>query len=346
MIDLIKKYDVPIYFGLFRKIEDRGLRKRIYIALAPVLFIYGFFYFIYENTIDRLFVQHELKSFISKKYKYNLAFVACVLNEGRYLEEWIEYHRLVGVDKFYIFDNGSTDNTKEILRKYIDEGIVELEYFPGKGKQLDMYYAGLKKCRKKAKYVGFIDLDEFVVPADENKNLVEVLDDRFSHFKNMAALSINWLVFGSSGHKLRPEGLVIDNYLNRAEYDSSTNRLLKFIANPRLIKGCITSPHFAYLRNDTLKQLNESGVEIDSPWNDYPNNTYDYIRINHYYGKSEEDCKAKFNRGNVSRPDYIKRKWDQFVLYDRNEVHDERMLVYSDRIKQAIEGYGVNEKIV
>ncbi len=346
MNDFIKKYDIPIYFELLRKVENRKYRKLLYIALAPLLFICGLFHFIFENTIDRLLVQHELKTFISKKYKYNLAFVACVLNEGRFLEEWIEYHRLVGVDKFYIFDNGSTDNTKEILRKYIDDGIVELEYFPGKGKQLDMYYAGLKKCRNKAKYVGFIDLDEFVVPTDESKTLVEVLDDRFSHFKNMAVLSINWLVFGSSGHKLRPEGLVIDNYLNRAEYDSATNRLLKFIANPRLIKGCITSMHFAYLRNGRLKQLNEHGIEIDSPWNDYPNNTYDYIRVNHYYCKSEEDCKAKFDRGCGDISDDFRRKWDQFVLYDRNEVHDERMLVYSDRIKQAIEGYGVNEKIV
>ena len=85
----------------------------------------------------------------------------------------------------------------------------------------------------------------------------------------------------------------------------------------------------------------EKGIEIDSPWNDYPNNTYDYIRINHYYGKSEEDCKAKFNRGNVSRPDYIKRKWDQFVLYDRNEVHDERMLFYAGKVKASLRGDAV-----
>lgn len=346
MGEFIKRYDILIYFGFLRKVDNRKVRKVFYYLLSPLIVIYGILCFIYENTLDRLFVQRELKTFINKKYKYNLVFVACVLNEGRYIKEWIEYHRLVGVDKFYIFDNGSTDNIKDILQKYIDEGIVELEYYPGKGKQLDMYYEGLKKCRKKAKYVGFIDLDEFVVPTDENKSLVEVLDDRFSKFPGMAVLSINWLIFGSSGHKTRPEGLVIENYLNRAEYSSKTNNLLKFIANPRLIKGCITSPHFAYLRNSRLKQLNEHGIEIDSPWNDYPNNTYDYIRINHYYGKSEEDCRAKFNRGNASRPDYIKRKWDEFILNDRNEVHDERMLVYRDRIKQSLEGTMLDKKIV
>jgi glycosyltransferase involved in cell wall biosynthesis len=336
MMELIRKYDYKIYFELFRKIDNRNIRKVLYIVLSPILLICGVVDFVFEHTLDKVLVKKELASFHDKKYKYNLSFVACVLNESRYIEEWIEYHRLVGVDKFYIFDNGSTDNTRDLLQKYIEQGIVEYEVFPGKGKQLDMYYAGLKKCRKDTKYVGFIDLDEFVVPTDSSKSLVDVLDERFSHFANMAVLSINWLVFGSSGHKTRPDGLVIENYLNRAEYDSTTNRLLKFIANPRLIKGCLTSPHFAYLRNGDLKQLNEKGIEINSPWNDYPNNTYDYIRINHYYGKSEEDCKAKFNRGNVSRPDYIKRKWDQFVLYDRNEVHDDRMLSYVDGIKSSL----------
>ena len=336
MMELIRKYDYQMYFGLFRKIDNRSIRKIMYIVLSPVLLIVGLCNYLYENTLGSLLTSREVKSFIYKKYRYDLAFIACVFNESRYLEEWIEYHKCVGVDKFYIFDNGSTDNTRELLQTYIDSGIVEYEYFPGKGKQLDMYYAGLKKARKKCKYAGFIDLDEFVVPTDGTKSLVDVLDERFSHYENMAALSINWLVFGSSGHKNRPEGLVIENYLNRAEYNSYTNRLLKFICNPRLVKGCITSPHFAYLKNKKLKQLNEHGIKIDSPWNEYPNNTYDYIRINHYYGKSEEDCKAKFERGNVSRPDYIKRKWDQFELYNRNEVHDERMLIYVDRIKASL----------
>lgn len=336
MIRLIRKYDYRIYFEIIRKADNRNVRLVLYVLLAPLLLVAGIAQYVYENTFDRLLCKRELRTFLTKQYKYNLAFIACVYNESRYIEEWIEYHRLVGVEKFYIFDNGSTDNTRELLQKYIDSGVVEYRFFPGKGKQLDMYYAGLKKARKLCKYVGFIDLDEFVVPTDETKTLVEVLDDRFSQFENMAVLSINWLVFGSSGHKTRPEGLVIENYLNRAEYDSETNRLLKFICNPRLIKGCIKSPHFAFLRNTGLRQLNEKGIEISSPWNDYPNNTYDYIRVNHYYGKSEEDCRAKFDRGNVSRPDYIKRKWDQFELYDRNEVHDERMLTYVDGVKRAL----------
>ena len=43
-------------------------------------------------------------------YKNKLSFVAIVKNEAPYIVEWIEFHRLVGVDKFYIYDNESSEN--------------------------------------------------------------------------------------------------------------------------------------------------------------------------------------------------------------------------------------------
>ena len=41
-------------------------------------------------------------------------------NEGRYLREWIEFHRLVGVSAFYIFDDGSTDDTAAVLAPCVE----------------------------------------------------------------------------------------------------------------------------------------------------------------------------------------------------------------------------------
>ena len=38
-----------------------------------------------------------------------LAIGAIVKNEGPYLLEWIAFHRVVGVDRFFIADNASTD---------------------------------------------------------------------------------------------------------------------------------------------------------------------------------------------------------------------------------------------
>lgn len=58
-------------------------------------------------------------------FPYYLSVVLIVKNASRYIEEWINYHRIVGVEKFYIYDNESNDNLKEVLKPYIKSGIVE-----------------------------------------------------------------------------------------------------------------------------------------------------------------------------------------------------------------------------
>ena len=57
--------------------------------------------------------------------QYYLAVCAIAKNEGPYFQEWIEWHRKQGVEKFYIYDNESTDCTKEVLKPYIESGLVE-----------------------------------------------------------------------------------------------------------------------------------------------------------------------------------------------------------------------------
>ena len=66
-----------------------------------------------------------------RKYPFYLTLCAIAKNEGRYLQEWIEYHKMLGVEKFFIYDNDSADNTLEILQPYIDANLVEYCYFPG-----------------------------------------------------------------------------------------------------------------------------------------------------------------------------------------------------------------------
>lgn len=51
---------------------------------------------------------------------------ACVRTKdnGRFLPEWIAYHKAIGVDEITIYDDKSVDNTAEILQPFIDAGIV------------------------------------------------------------------------------------------------------------------------------------------------------------------------------------------------------------------------------
>ena len=95
-----------------------------------------------------------------------LAVCAIAKNEGPYFKEWLDWHIGQGVEKFYIYDNESTDCTREVLAPYIESGIVEYIYYPGYRRQIAAYDDCIDRHRFDTRWLAFIDLDEFIGSGD------------------------------------------------------------------------------------------------------------------------------------------------------------------------------------
>lgn len=98
--------------------------------------------------------------------KYQLAICAIFKNESRYIQEWIEYHNMIGVEHFYLYDNDSTDDIS-ILQKYLDDGSLTLNRVSSQAKQMPAYNHFLQTYRDEVEWVAIIDLDEFIVPMEK-----------------------------------------------------------------------------------------------------------------------------------------------------------------------------------
>jgi hypothetical protein len=237
------------------------------------------------------------------KFPYKLAILAIAKNEAPYFREWIEYHRLVGVEKFYIYDNESTDDTKKVLASYIKSGLVEYIYWPGEGQQTKAYMDCFKRRKFETRWLAVIDLDEFLVPVAD-KTIPEYLAKIPS---NVSSISVGWAMYGSNGHIKKPKGMVMENYKRRAPECAS----YKSIVNPRFVVKAMI--HYQMLLGG--KELNERDAPISS-WR---------IRCNHYYCKSWEEYRAKMSRGAAckgmvwGKKIYHKKAFDE---RDRNEVLD------------------------
>jgi len=55
-----------------------------------------------------------------------LAICATIKDEAPYIPEWIEFHRGVGVEHFFLYDNLSSDGSKEVLEPWVRAGLVTL----------------------------------------------------------------------------------------------------------------------------------------------------------------------------------------------------------------------------
>ena len=150
-------------------------------------------------------------------FLYDLAIVAIMKNEGRYLKEWLDYHLLAGVEHFYLYDNDSTDNQAEVAKPYVEAGLVDYFFLPGKVMQLVAYNDAVNRFKFQCRYMAFIDLDEFIYPKT-NRSITEVVDEILSNAPNAAGLSIHWQIYGSNGQEKADYSRgVLERFTRRAE---------------------------------------------------------------------------------------------------------------------------------
>ena len=246
---------------------------------------YGFYNFL------RYAAKCYLNSLRPQKYEINLAITAIAKNEAPYIREWIEFHRLVGVEKFFIYDNESTDNLKEVLKPYIESGIVEYTYFPGRCRQFPAYRDSIARNANRVKFMAIIDCDEFITPIKHNTipEFIEYLEQKIKH--KIDAVGINWIMHGYNGHYDKQEGLICENY-SKCDLNKDSNRHIKSIVRLRSVISN-THPHFC-IHKLFSKIVNTKGEEMYGPFTE-PH--LDEIVIHHYYTKSFEETKSKMQKG-------------------------------------------------
>lgn len=249
-------------------------------------------------------------------FQHYLSVVAIAKNEAAYMAEWIEYHILVGVTKFYIYDNESSDGLEEVLRPYIEKGIVDYKYFPGVCQQVPAYNDILEKASRETFWLAVIDLDEFIVPVAE-KNIPDFLRP----FERYCGVEINWVSYGSSGHKEKSDDLVIERFKDRAAPENPVGQSVKTIANPRKTAQLEVhvSPFFFMAR-----AVDPNGKRNYLPWqNRVP--LIDKVRINHYFTKSYAEFLEKRERGIACLTSGL-RLLDDFEKRDFNDVKNDPIM--------------------
>ncbi len=75
----------------------------------------------YDFFIKIMLLFYNIKK-VKEDKKYYISICSIFKNEAKYFEEWLEYHLMIGVDHFYLYNNFSEDNYYEILEKYIKSG--------------------------------------------------------------------------------------------------------------------------------------------------------------------------------------------------------------------------------
>jgi hypothetical protein len=265
-------------------------------------------------------IAHSIASFPSKG-KYNLSFFLLIKDGAKYLNEWLAYHYSIGIEHFYIINDMSSDNIKEVLEPWKKLGIVDVIYFNINGMQREIYTYFCRELAGLTKWLGFLDLDEFLVVKEKN-----VLDYLNSFPENTSAIEINWCCFGSSGLENYENVFVTKRFRKYSDIDFEANMHVKSII--KLGENCIfLSPHSVFPSVSNIRNSNKELVEqyfmLREP-------VWDNACINHYFCLSKEEFAEKMKRGRADISNY-KRKWEDFEYHDRNECTGDKSLENAEK---------------
>lgn len=223
----------------------------------------------------------------------SIAICAIFKNEGPYLLEWIGYHKLLGVERFYLYDNRSEDGGSELVRGSKYAHCVTINDWPQRPGQLPAYADCIQRFARSVDWLAFIDLDEFLHPLKSNSLHQVLCQPRLDKF---SALLPAWLMFGTSGFRSRPDGLVLENYKRRSPLNAQGNRHIKTIVRGDRVLGVGHTPHTFVVRGECCTPAGDRAPNV--PLQDNPDHS-DLV-INHYFTKSEEDWSAKRARGRAT----------------------------------------------
>ena len=242
--------------------------------------------------------------------------LCCIIkNENRYINEYVEYYRNLGVSKIVLYDNNAVDgeNPEEYLKKHISDGFVDIVNLRGlETAQLPAYNHCYNVYRNNYDWLMFFDCDEFLTLV-KHDNISDFLSQE--RFNGYDVIHLNWMIYGDNDMLYYENRPVQERFTTPAPFDLTIgeypfNYHVKSIVRGHLdvtVEAFFLNPHtpgaLDYPSNPLgmpLKCCDQFGLPcFNMPYLPY---NFSEAYIKHYVTKSADEYASRIMRGNSDVP--------------------------------------------
>ncbi len=146
--------------------------------------------------------------------------------------EWIAFHRLIGADRFVLYDLGSTDATAALIaRSRFSHQATVIDWARNDGRPA-AYADFVANHANRFTWAAIVAPDEFIHPLDTDT--IRALLPRYDGF---SAVVLRRLGFVTSGQPMRPGQLVTGSCTSRVPDDSSVNGAVPTLLRAADLRG-------------------------------------------------------------------------------------------------------------
>jgi hypothetical protein len=259
-------------------------------------------------------------------------------DDAHRLEEWLLWHRVLGVDHVVVYNNGPLgDGSDAVLAPFVEAGWATVRRVPGRG----VYQTGAvnevvallerKACHfsgtgdlfgapdcgggaappgayaeppgGRAVWLAPWDTDEFLSlmedPAGKGGACAQ---DLLREHRAAAGLATPWVFYGHANHTVPPPGLVTAEFTRRAP---AFEQMYKFVLQVHVAKGAdFQRGHFVVARESAPPPEDELFRPLAGALHDFAPLTpaTARVRLNHYVTGSTQQLLKKWIEGVISAP--------------------------------------------
>ncbi|KAI4982191.1 hypothetical protein ZWY2020_022683 [Hordeum vulgare] len=206
---------------------------------------------------------------------------ACTMvrDVAKFMREWVVYHAAVGVDRFYVYDNGSEDDLADQVPHLTSDGfeVFTMTWPWPKTLEAALSHAAAVH-RDSCEWMVFIDVDEFIFSphwAHSENPMKSMLHSVTTVAKDVGQVSMWCADFGPSGQTAHPKEGVVQGYTCRRQTMERHKSLVRLDA---VDQSLTNSVHYFTLRPGFRDEWNTR------------------VRVNHYKYQAWHEFKVKFRR--------------------------------------------------
>ena len=275
-----------------------------------------------------------------------ITFCTMIKNEAKYIREWVEFHSLLGVNRFIIFDNESTDSPhlrlketaadvtiirwppvpwvnndnphKEKCEAYANHIIYKWAYAAC---QEAAFHVCLQNERGRSRWVAAVDVDEFFLPKYDEDGL-HSLSDTLSKYDHLDGFILDAFTYGTNKYQnaIEDEELMIETHLLRAGWD-----------DPGRMKEFLNPSHYSTYSCVHAAKHNNTIWDMFLFLRIIPKE-HSLIRFNHYGWRSVEEARHK---GVKNMNEEI---WNQIQKWNNVNTYDPYMIPMIPLVKRRMAG--------
>ena len=270
--------------------------------------------------------------------KYDVSILAVFKNEESFMSEWIDHYFSRNIDHIYLLNDGSTDNSIDIIHQHVNKNSITLLHtsqadieYQETWRQKYLYNKYYSYILQETQWVGIFDLDEFCYSPNE-VNFKSILKD-YDNSHTVQQLVVDWYWFGSNGFVDQPKNIInsfVKRGLELSKVISEKTPQIKKLYPPNWCCKSFAKTNYienlCHHYNIFFNMLQKDYCFL--PDFEFNKNISDdgSAYINHYVGSSNYYFNNKVARGSCNKAlDITNNKKIIYEYINLNEVEDIRL---------------------